>query len=88
MSRTWYIDGIVPPDDTWEKMRAAFNACTEAGVEPPKEVRSFFDGDDPNGAGRSIELPTREWHGEWRDGWEVDVADIPASVKIIRFSVG
>ena len=53
-----------------------------------KEVKDFFDGDDPNGPGRSVDLPAREWRDENYDGWDVDLSDVPPIVKIIRFRQG
>jgi len=88
MSISTFIEGIIPPDETWQRMQAAYNACKSAGVEPPREVRDFFGDDEPNGKGRSVELPATEWRDDNYDGFDVNVADIPPHVKIIRVRWG
>lgn len=69
-------------------MKAAWDSCRAANVEPPDEVTAFFDhvhpGDEP---GQEVELgdAAEEWGDDYRSGFQVAVEKIPKDVKIIRF---
>ncbi len=77
--------GLVPPDDHWRAMKAVHDACKAAGIDPPVEVESFFDGEEPGDDGMEVEIPSREWGNDHEDGLEVDVSLLPPHVRIIRF---
>lgn len=78
--------GFVPPDETWLKMKAVYDACTRAGVAVPKDVEEFFGYKVPDDAGVQIELPLTEWSEfEIGSGFELEVSKIPQHVKVIRF---
>lgn len=85
------VVGIREPDDEWRKMKAVWESCKAAGVEPPSSVLDFFDDEDPDEAG--IQLPldygshkiAREWRSDMREGLELDIADLPPNVTKIRF---
>lgn len=85
MSMSTSVVGFIPPDSTWEKMRAVWDACAAAGVDPPGEVSDFFGDEPPDAHGREVELPHREWKAEMREGVEVDVSALPPNVKVVRF---
>lgn len=85
MSMSTYVKGFTPPDETWQKMKAVWDACASAGLAPPGEVEEFFGGEPPDPAGVETDLPAREWHGDGEAGYEVDVAAIPARCTVIRF---
>lgn len=89
MSMSTYVVGFRPPDEAWLKMKAAWDACEQAGVDAPAEVMKFFDYDPPQDKpGQDIKLgdavrqldpesPTR--------GFEVDIAKLPRGLQFIRF---
>jgi len=85
MSMSTHVAGFVPPDETWQKMKAIFDACRAADVPVPDEVEDFFEGEDPDPAGMETGLPVRKLNDQDRAGYELDVKDIPATVKTIRF---
>ena len=85
MSMSTYVTGFAPPDETWQKMKAIWDACETAQIPVPDEVEEFFGGEDPDPAGVEVKLPVREWHGEGEAGYELDVASIPPQVQVIRF---
>jgi hypothetical protein len=85
MSMSTHIRGIVPPDETWQQMKAAWDACETAGVPIPDAVYDFFDGEPPDPEGVVVSIPFRDWKGDMESGYEVDVADLPEHVKTIRF---
>jgi len=86
-----YVQGIKPPDDDWQRMKAIWDACRAASIDPPEEVGRFFDGDDPDPAGVLVDQDglggaVREWDdGDMRDGFEVEVAKLPPGIKVVRF---
>lgn len=85
MSMSTHVIGFVPADERWHLMRAAYDACRAAGLDIPKEVADFFGGQAPDDAGQEIEIPRHEYIGDGVAGFEVHLAELPASVKTIRF---
>ena len=85
MGMSTHIVGIMPADETFNKMKAAYDACELAGVEPPREVMEFFGHSAPEADGATCELKTREWQNDMCQGLEIDIADLPPGVKTIRF---
>jgi len=85
MSMSTHVIGFRPPDDTWQRMKAVWDACQAANVDPPEEVIDFFNDEEPDPNGVEVEIPTREWRDDAAEGFEIDVAAIPAGVTIIRF---
>ena len=87
MSMSTHVTGFAPPDETWQKMKAIWDACETVGVPVPGEVEEFFGGEAPDPAGVEVDLPLREWSdsGYGGAGYELDIAAIPPQVKTIRF---
>ena len=83
MSVDYMVEGIVPPDEDWKKMKKIWDACKEAGVRPPNEVYDYFDGNDPDELGQVVDIKQKECDR----GYEVYLKDIPAKVKILRFAI-
>lgn len=82
-----HIVGFVPPDEKWIQMKAVFDACMAAKVQVPREVEMFFGGVPPDQAGREVSLEQciRVYTADSQSGYEVEVFNIPANVKVIRF---
>lgn len=89
MSVSLNVYAFRAPDAAWLKMRAVWDACEAAGIDPPAEVEEFFDGEAPDPAGVSISLEgrLREWRGADASGFELSVADIPAGVQTLRWTI-
>ncbi len=89
MSMSTHVVGIRPPDQTFKKMKAAWDACKAAGVAPPKAVVDFFNDETPDEAGVQIDIDcaAEEWNSDQlcASGIEVDINKLPLGVKIIRF---
>jgi len=85
MSMSTHVTGFTPPDERWQQMKAAWDACASAGVQVPEAVAEFFGYVPPDPAGVETDLPLREWKSASREGYELDLADIPAGVRTIRF---
>lgn len=82
-----HVVGIRLPDDDWKKMKAVWDACKAAGIGAPPEVYAFFNGIPPDDEGVlvDVEVATREWSAEMEAGLVVDLSQLPAGVKILRF---
>lgn len=88
MGMSSHVIGIRPPDATWNKMKAVYDACIAAKVKIPEEVSDYLgDGDrlDPKGVVVSLTSCTTTYSAEFHEGFEVDLRKIPAGVTIIRF---
>lgn len=85
MGMSTSVIGFVPPDDTWRKMKAIWDACEAAKIEAPKEVWLFFNDQRPDNKGLEVHVPHKEWGDEYRQGIEISVDEIPKHVKTIRF---
>jgi len=83
MGMTIDVVGVVPPDETWRKMKAIWDACAAAGIETPDEVFEYFDEQNPDPDGMVVDIPCLKYGDN--SGLEIVVADIPDKVKIIRF---
>lgn len=88
MSMSTFVYGIKPPNAEWKKMKAVWDACCEANIEVPEEVREFFGDESPDPSGVLVDLKeakvARPYHEEG-EGFEVDIDSLPKGVKTIRF---
>ncbi len=90
MGMSTSIYGYRPADEQWRKMKAAWDACKLAGVDPPLEVNKFFDFEDPRDRpGMEVKIERTEAVQEIEDAngdcWQVDVTKLPEGVRFIRF---
>ena len=89
MSMSTHVVGIRPPDARWGQMKAVWDACKQAGVDPPEEVAEFFEHSAPDPAGIRVELErshcVRVFNDDMRQGFDVDVSKLPKNVTVIRF---
>ena len=88
MSMNTHVVGFKPPDDKWKKMKAVYDACKLAGINPPGDVSDYFQG-APDDRGVEVEIEkqpcTKEYSDDMRQGFEVDIKKLPPDVTIIRF---
>lgn len=85
MGMSTYVIGFKPPDETWDRMKAVWDACDKAGILPPREVEDYFEGETPDPAGVKAKITVVPYEGDAEEGFEIMVDDIPDDVKIIRF---
>ena len=87
MGMSTFVKGFRPPDKKWKEMKAAYDACTEAGVEVPEKVEKFFNYCPPNENGIEVDLDkiVKEAHEDSREIFELRVKDIPDNVTVIQF---
>lgn len=88
MGMSTYVVGLMPPDEHYLKMYAAWSACDDAGIEPPKEVVDFFGGGipDPGGAQVEIKDAVTESTDDDEEHYEIDLSKLPDGVRAIRFT--
>ena len=93
-----YVVGFRPPDAEWQRMKAAYDACEAAKVDPPKEIQEFFNYEKPDAAGVEVKLgndcDSKSRHvsvGDFSEngyqGFTVDLAKLPDGLRYIRFYV-
>ena len=89
MSMSTCIVGFKPPDKKWKAMKAVWDACEQAKVDPPKVVEEFFNFYPPDDKGVEVEIQKdpccEEWRAEGSEGFEIDVKKLPQDVTVIRF---
>ena len=85
MSMSTHIIGFKPPDKKWQAMKDVWDACETAGIAIHPAVIDFFEGETPDPSGVEVELLMRTWQDDSRQGFEIDITDIPDNVWTIRF---
>lgn len=89
MGMSMHVYGYRPADDQWRKMKAAWDSCRDAGVDPPDEVNEFLNSTHPGDKpGTAVEIEgnaAKKWSDDYRDGYEVDLSALPEGVRFIRF---
>jgi len=87
MGMSSHVYGFTPPDEEWKKMKQVYDACQQAGVNPPDAVSKFFDYEvpDPKGIKVRIEYAANQYRGDAENGFEVEIAKLPDNVRFIRF---
>lgn len=89
MGMSTYVKGFMAPDETWNLMKAIWDACNAAGVRTPDPVLKFFGYDYPFGQGKEVDLQKtdccKKYSAESTSGFEIDVTKLPEGVKIVRF---
>ena len=83
-----HVIGFKPPDETWKKHKAVWDACEAAGLPDdqwPEDTLKFFDHETPDAQGVECELPLEEWSSDHEEGYQLELAKVPKGVTIIRF---
>jgi len=94
MSDTITLSAIKPPDETWLKHKAVWDACFAVGIPIPPETMEFFDGKTPRDEGVEIFLsflnhdPQHECveSTECRNGYRklIDLTKLPKDTRYIE----
>ena len=92
MSMSTVVEGFIPPDKKFQEMLAVYRSCQAAGVAPPQQVISFFNGEEPDEAGVRINLSydkrhkdaVREYSNADCSGYEIELAKLPKDIKLLR----
>lgn len=89
MSETMRVIGIRPATEDYKKKLAAYAACHDAGVPPPKELSDYFEDIHPkhieaNGMEVDVGPALQDYRGEDEEGVEFDLDKLPEGVRRIR----
>ena len=90
MSMSTHVVGFKPADEKWLKMKAVWDSCVAAGIDPPNNVLDFFGHEPPDDQGVEVALEkhtcVQRYSSDKRghDGFEIDVRKLPPDVTIIR----
>ena len=89
MSMSTHAVGFKPADDKWNRMKAVWRSCVDAGVSIPQDVLDYFDGEYPgDNPGMEVDLgdACAEYCDSDRgcDGYQIDVTLLPEGVRYIR----
>src|ERR1035441_9166498 len=82
MSMSTHVTGFAPPDETWQKMKAIWDACETVGVPVPGEVEEFFGGEGPDPAGGEVGPPRQALGGA------CETAGVPVPGEVEEFFGG
>lgn len=89
MSMSSYVVGFRLPDEKWQKMKAVYESCHDAGVETPEEVLVFFDWSSPDESGAETSLIDHEcckrYLADNHYGFEINLSLLPKNITMIRF---
>ncbi len=85
MGMSIHVVGIKPPDEDYQKKVNAYRALEAAGIDIPRELEEFFNWTPPDPAGVVVQVPTKDWQDEDQGGYEVTLADLDPTVKVLRF---
>jgi len=89
MGMSTHVVGIRRPDAKWTQMKAVWDACKLAEVDPPEEVEEFFNYRSPDPSGIMVELGgnpgVRAFSDEMSQGFEVELDKLPKNVTAVRF---
>lgn len=81
-----HVIGFKPPDEEYRAKLEAWKALERAGVKKfPEELLQFFNWTTPDETGVEVQVPVREWSNDHASGYEVVIADLDPSIKILRF---
>lgn len=97
VSMSMCVVAFKSPDEEYTKMKAAYDACAAAGVNPPAKVSDYFGDEKPSDKGGLIDLRRcgakntpheclSKYNAEMEEGFEIDVTKLPPGVKFVRFS--
>jgi len=94
------IEGFLPPDERFVKMKKIRQLCKELGIIEPGEVRSYYQSDavlyrhlqdDNKIDGKRVNLQDTDcctrihYVGDCQDTYKIDVTKLPTGVKTICF---
>lgn len=85
MSMSSYVRAVIEPNEQYRKMYAVYEACEDAGIDPPDEVTDFFHGEVPNPDGMEVMMRSHHSVSDSRDFYDVYVKELPEGTSVIRF---
>lgn len=85
MSVNVYFRGIKAPTEEYRKKVAAYKALKDAGLDIPEELQEYFDYEEPDESGQTVEIEEAEEGDVMEDGEvTIDLAKLPPGVTHIK----
>jgi hypothetical protein len=88
MSMSSYAVAFRPADEKWLKMKAIYDSCKAAKIDPPDQVTDFFNDEPPDSSGVEIDIRSIVEHytdGDMEEDLQIDLTKLPKGVTVIRF---
>ncbi len=90
MGMSTHVYGIRPPDESWKRHKAVWDACVAAAVAIPKETLEFFGYEDPDPTGVCTPLDRlldccEKYEAVAQTGFQIELARLPPGLRFIRF---
>lgn len=87
MSMSTHVMGLRDANDPHHvKMVAALEACLAVPLPLPAPLLEYFDGTSNPDAALKVEVPFKKSNTDSQNHYDVVVSEIPAHVKVIRFT--
>lgn len=91
MSVDYYVRGLKPITDDYKKRLEIYKSCNELGIDPPDEIRKYFEDDgEPCDEGIIVYLTedvVKIGHGSYSRYYDVDLSKLPEGVTKVRFEI-
>lgn len=93
MSRELCVDYYKDKTKKWYKMKAAWDACNEAGIDEPDEVSEYFGHEYPENeicgepgkvSSKVISLCQQEINDDNEYGYLIILKELPEDIKYIK----
>ncbi len=74
-------------DPEHQKKVAVLRSCVAAKIAPPEEIQEYFEDTCDEDLPLEVDFKPRRWRDQdgMREGFEVDLSELPPGVKTIRF---
>lgn len=81
MGMSTHVVAFTAPDAKWKRMKKAYDACVEAGVEIPDPLSAFFNHVPPDSHGveheiEDTKLIVKKVDEDCQDGFLVDIKEL------------
>ena len=80
MSLSIEIVGFMEPTDDYERKRAAYHACDDAGIPIPDELEAFFQHETPSREGMVVDISGAVVGRPLYEGAKIYLSKLPEGV--------
>lgn len=85
MGMSMHVQGMEDMDEKGKAMKFIWDKCNELDIEPPDEVQEYFDYEYPEEGKTSVEIPHKAISTKSRQGYEIELSNLPKEVTHIQF---
>jgi len=91
MSVSYYVKGLKPITEDYQKRLQVYNNCKELGIYPPDEIIKYFENDtEPCDEGIIVYLKAdvvKVGSDTYSRYYDVDLSKLPEGVTKVRFQI-